>query len=112
MFEDINQKTHKNKENLVVDARSAMCHESPRTQPKLGKECGMKKKQDLTSMAVPQNKTVAVIVDKLHRKEVIRITALINLKKARNQLRKLRFQLRRKQKTPVCNHFRQNGDTG
>ena len=62
--------------------RSAMYHDSSRIQPKLGREyCVEKKKrQDLTSMAVPQNQTISAIVHKLHRKEFSSIMELINSK--------------------------------
>ena len=50
---------------------------------------------------------ISAVVDRLHRREFIRIAALINSKKY--QLRILRFKLIRKQKNPVSNHFQYDG---
>ena len=51
-----------------------MYHESSRTQQKFGTGRCVEKKKDPTSVAVPQKKTIAVIVDTLHRREFMPIT--------------------------------------
>ena len=104
-----NKRIRQKQRKPVVHVRSAMYHESSRTQLKFGRGCYVKK-QDLTSMAVPQNKTISAIVHKFHRKGFISMTGLIDSEnEVRKKLMWLWLFFDSKQMICNCDHFDREG---
>ena len=71
-FEAIAKKTHK------TETKKTIMNRQEHNRSSEGNDAW---KKDLTSMAVPQNKTISVTADKQPRKGFISITRLVNAKK-------------------------------